>query len=623
MNGRINELEQEIRRHQDLYYRQQPEISDAQFDALWDELRRLDPENELFQTVGSDLSSGYPKRAHLIPMNSQDKASSPEAFLKWAARVEHERYIVQHKLDGASLELQYRNGKFQYGVTRGDGHIGDDITSNVRRMQGVVEALDVRFTGGVRGEVIMRRRIHQTYYPDKANCRNAANGLMKRKDGKGSEHLLILCYDAASSENELYFADETAKLSWLQEQGFQVVSYRECDSAEEVVDAWAEVMDERDSMDFDIDGLVVKGNTIDHDDLRRSRPEKQIAFKFSLEEETTTLRQVIWSESGHLYTPIGVTDPVRLAGTTVKRANLVHPLHIEEMNLKIGSRVVITKRGEIIPKIERLVDNPPDALPIELPQVCGTCGTALVNEGTRLYCPNNACPKRRRRRIERWIEVLGVRDFGGVLIGRLFDAGRVRKIADLYSLKEEDIVVFERMGEGIARKALRNLFAVQEVSLPQFVAGFNIEGIAQLLIGKLVDAGFDTLPKLLDASPEELAAVDGIGEITARTICEGLKQVREEMEALLATGAVHITAPTEGGRLAGASFCFTGALRSITRAEAEARVVEAGGTAKSSVTTGLTYLVTNDPESGSSKLRKAEKLGVKVISEDEFLSLLG
>lgn len=620
--SRIDDLRKQVERHQQLYYNGEPEITDSEFDLLWDELKRLDPENPVFSAVGLDQADGYPKRAHVIPMGSQDKAADPESFLKWTDRVRHEEYIVQHKMDGASLELQYTHGRFAYGVTRGDGTIGDDISANVRRMKGVVPEVPDSFTGGVRGEVVLSRALHQTKYPEKANPRNAANGLMKRKDGIGASDLQVICYDAASSESDTFFEREQSKLEWLASAGFKVIEYRVIPDPEAIVAYREEVSELRDQLPYDIDGLVVKGQVVDPDDARRSRPENQIAFKFELEEAASTLREVIWNPSGSLYTPIGVIEPVRLAGTTVKRANLVNPRLIREMDLRIGSRVAVTKRGEIIPKIERVLENPSDSVPIEQPSECERCGTSLVDDDTRLYCPNLDCPKRSLYRLRKWLDVLDIRDFGDAILGKLFESGRVRNIADLYSLAVKDLTEHERMGETLAAKILRNLYAVEEVPLSKFVAGFNIEGVGTLIVDRLVAAGLDTLELLRSASAEELAEVNGLGEILAQTIRDGLSQLSARMDQLLETGRIRV-APPVSGTLSGRSFCFTGSLASMTRAQAQDLVRSSGGSVTSSVTKTLDYLVTNDTASGSSKNRKAEELGVEIITEEQFISLVG
>lgn len=634
--NRARELEKLIRHHQELYYTGEPEISDADFDSLWDELKALEPENALFSSINSESTDGFPKEYHLIPMGSQEKAANPEAFEAWAAKMPFSEFIVQYKLDGASLELQYESGRFVRAVTRGDGRIGDDITANARKMRGVVAELSGEsgpsgkrpFSGGVRGEVIMTRAVLRDFFSDKANCRNAANGLMKRKDGTGSEHLEVICYDAAPGipgspfTGFFPFDDEYSKLTWLSDNGFTVVPTETCSGVHAVIDFRAHVMDERPSLPYDIDGLVVKSREIDPVDLARSRPEKQIAFKFSLEEAVTVLREVEWSESGATYTPIARIDPVQLAGTTVQRANLANPNMISSMDLRIGSRVVVTKRGEIIPKIEALVSNPEDSKAIVQPETCSTCGTALVDEGTRLYCPNRVCPKLIHHRIEKWISVLDVRDFGVNLIKRLFESGRVRSIPDLYTLTAGELASLDRMGDLSAAKVVRSLRAKKEVSLPQFVAGFDIEGIGETMVEKLVAAGFDTIEKLFRASEDDFSNVYQFGAIMAHALKSGLEGLKPEMEALLASGTVSITAPVAGGILEGLSFCFTGELASMKRPEAESRVKALGGQTKASVVKGLSCLVTNDPLSGSSKNTKARELGVSIIDEKAFLAML-
>ncbi len=628
-------LEKLIRYHQNLYYNGNPEISDGEFDLLWDRLKEIDSGNKLFTTINSEATDGFPKEYHLIPMGSQEKAANPEAFLLWAKKMTFEDFLVQYKLDGASLELQYENGLFIRAVTRGDGRIGDDITANARKMQGVLPSLvlssapggDHPFSGGIRGEVIMRREILNTFFSDKANCRNAANGLMKRKDGNGCEHLDFICYDAASGKAGNPFTgfspfhDEKSKLEWLSSQGFTVVPMRICHGASEVIAYRARVMEERVSLSYDIDGLVVKGMETDPADLSRSRPEKQIAFKFNLEEAVTVLREVEWSESGATYTPIAKIDPVQLAGTTVQRANLANPNMISSMNLRIGSRVIVTKRGEIIPKIEALVENPADSQPIIQPAICATCGSALRDEGTRLFCPNPLCTKLIHHRIEKWISVLDIREFGLNLIRRLYDSSRLQSIPDIYTLTAEELAALDRMGEISAAKVLKSLRAKREISLPAFIAGFDIDGIGETMVEKLLDAGLDTIEKLFAASESDFASVSQFGDILAHSLREGLNTLRPEMEKLLAMGAVAILPPLKGGLLEGQSFCFTGELTAMKRTEAEALVKSLGGSSRSSVVKGLSYLVTNDPASGSSKNAKARELGIAIINERDFLAL--
>ena len=630
---RIAALERLVRRYQQSYYDGEAEISDAQFDLLWDELKSLAPESPVIKKVGDGKTGGvsgvdgFPKARHIIPMGSQEKASGPQEFTAWADKTAMPEMLVQYKLDGASLELQYEKGRLVRAVTRGDGAVGDEITANAKRMAGVPEKIGDAFTGGVRGEVVMPRSAWLEKYSSKANCRNAANGIMRRKDGSGCEDLECIVYDAATvGGQDGVFADEPAKIAWLGKMGFRTVETTVCRSADEVIAYREKVAGLRPGLPFDIDGLVVKNPEIDMEDLRRARPEKQIAFKFDLETAFSILRKVEWSESGATYTPIGVVDPVRIAGTSVQRANLNNPDMIRAMGLKIGSAVSVVKRGEIIPKIEGLA--PEGALPaekltqIEFPSRCAECGTELFDAGTRLYCPNAGCPKRLHHRLEKWVKVLDIRELGEKLIRQLFDKGRVRNISELYTLTSDELASYERMGELSAAKVIRHIQSPRELSLAAFVAGFDLEGIAETTMEKVSAAGFDTLEKLRLASCPQLAGVYGLGEITAAVIVDGIKETAVEMDAVLEAGVISIMAPRENLPLRGFSFCFTGELSSMKRSQAEEKIKGMGATAKTSVVKGLSFLVTNDPESGSSKNKKALGLGIPVIDERQFLAIL-
>ena len=659
----IDELANKIKKYQKSYYENEAEISDEEFDALWDELKSLDPNHPVLKEVGSDVDfsaqnpdskDGFQKAKHLIPMGSQEKAANPEQFLAWANKHKYPEYLVEYKLDGASLELQYENGVFTKAVTRGNGEIGDDITQNALKMSGIVKQLDNKYTGGVRGEVIMTRTVHKNHFSDKANCRNAANGLMKRKDGTGSEHLTVICYDAffintdlqdSSSGIKSPFSTEKEKILWLKKSGFNTAELEICKNPEEVIDYRAKVMELRPTLDFDIDGLVVKNNQIDIEDAFRNRPDKQIAFKFSLEEAISTVKKVIWNENGATYTPIAEFDTVELAGTKVSRASLANPNTIRDLGLYIGSKVVVTKRGEIIPKIEYVLKEEifseedtlfaaaqkEDLQPVEIPTTCGTCGSTLQNDGTRLFCPNPKCSKRALHQIEKWISVLDIRDFGTTLIKNLFDAKDIQSIYDIYKLDEETLTKYFLNEESIekdkvslgAKKVLQAIEKSKNVTLAKFVAGFDIEGIGETMVEKLIEGGFSTLDSLLSASEQDFSDVYMFAEITAKTLFNGLKDNKEEMEKLVKENIITIeSTAVENPKLAGLSFCFTGELYTMKRAEAEKKVKALGGTTKSSVVKGLSYLVTNDTSSGSAKNVKAQNLGIPVINEEEFLKML-
>lgn len=631
---RIEELEKLISKYQKSYYDGEGEISDAEFDKLWDELKSLDPNNPILHKVGAD-SGNFAKVQHVMPMGSQEKAANPEEFLAWANKHQYDQYLVEYKLDGASLELQYENGYLVRAVTRGDGSIGDDITANARKMRGVNAAIYkdgqlVPFTGGIRGEVIMTHQVHKDYFSDKANCRNAANGLMKRKDGQGSEFLKLITYDALSTDGKSYFTNEEEKIRWLMDCGFNVVKLVICKSPDSVIAYRAKVMEERKNIEYDIDGLVIKERKINLEDARRARPDHQIAFKFSLEEAVSTLRQVEWSINGGTYTPVAIFDEVELNGTRVQRASLANPDKMRQLGVRIGSHVVVVKRGEIIPKIESVVEEK-DIVTSEIPFpcVCEVCGTKLIDEGSRLYCPNKECSKRVLHQLLKFQDVVDIRDLGTTLITDLFKDGRLKSISDIYSLSQEDLVPYFLNEESMeaekkslgAQKVYNSIQSHRNMKLATFVAGFDIEGIAESSAEKLVNAGFNTLEKLLAASEDQIAQVSGFAEIMAHTVVEGLAENAEEMKSLITSGTIILEAEGQGS-LSGKSFCFTGELHSMKRADAEALVKKNGGSIKSSVTKDLSYLVTNDTTSGSSKNVKAAKFNIPIIDENAFLELV-
>lgn len=636
---RICELEKLITKYQKSYYNGEGEIDDAQFDKLWDELKFLAPESSVLKKIGAD-SGNFAKVAHIMPMGSQEKAATPEQFLEWAQKHIYPEYLVEYKLDGASLELQFQNGNLIKAVTRGDGIYGDDITQNAKVMQGIPSELyqgknKIDFTGGIRGEVIMTHEVHKKYFPDKANCRNAANGLMKRKETSGCEYLKLIVYDALATQNSSPFHNELEKLDWLKSLGFFTTPIEICKTPEQVIDYRSKVMEIRKTLEYDIDGLVIKEKVINLEDAKKNRPDHQIAFKFSLEEAISIIRKVEWSESGSTYTPVAIFDPVELAGTTVQRASLANPDTLRSLGIKIGSHVIVVKRGEIIPKIERVVlkENQDEQTPVLFPTKCNVCKSELKDVGSRLFCPNKLCKKRILHRILKWIECLDIRDLGETLVTSLFNNGRIKNIQDIYSLTIQDLEPYflgeeslEKANKGQkislgAQKVFNSIQTHRVVRLSTFIAGFDIDSIGETMVEKLVEAGFDTLEKLLSADENDFASVYMFAKITASNLKDGLLENEQEMRFLVDNGIITIENP-KNAKLSGKSFCFTGELKTMKRQDAQALVNENGGSIKSTVTKDLSYLVTNDTTSGSSKNLKATKFGITIINEQQFLDML-
>ncbi len=522
--------------------------------------------------------------------------------------------------------MQYDNRIFQYALTRGNGKIGDDVSANVTRMNGYISKLKSKFSGAIRGEVLLFHEIFTKKYNDKQNCRNAASGLVRRKDGIGSGDLNLIFYDAISTSEDVIFQNEIQKLKWLKEERFPTILTKTLKTPQEVIKVREDVMNnKRDTLEYDIDGLVIKGNAIDLEDSKRAKPMKQIAFKFHAEIIETKVLDVEWSISGANYTPVAIVEPVRLMGTTVSRASLANPNLIEALKLKIGSEVFISKRGDVIPKIESIIKTPPNATEVELPTTCEVCSTDLRNDGTRLFCPNEGCQKRLYHRLVKWIKKLNIKHFSEKLLLRpLFHDKEISTIADLYKLQVSDLTKLDQVKETSAKKALDNLHAVKEISLAKFIGGFDIENIGEDLTQRVVDAGFDTLEKIRNASNYQLSQVDGFADLTAQYLRGGIEKLYLQMQDLLKTNKITIKGVnTMGGKLEGISFCITGSLENFKpRSKAEELVIKLGGTAKKNVTKDLNYLVTNSDEPTKKYVTAQNQENTEIISEEEFLKLV-
>ncbi|MDR0950464.1 MAG: hypothetical protein LBM13_02320 [Candidatus Ancillula sp.] len=350
----MTELENNIVFAQQKYYDGEPVISDEEFDLLWDMLKIQQPDSSLLKSIGSDTSI-FPKANHLMMMGSQNKAKNEDEFRKWFSKQNSKSFIVQYKLDGASLEAQYKDGKLVKAVTRGNGTVGDDITPNAIKFIGLPKQVDQSFTGAVRGEVLMFKSDRTKYFPDMANCRNGAVGTMKQKDGAGCEHLHFISYDVYNYQCNT----ESEKIQFLIDNGFEPVYYHTFTDVDNIIKFRNDTNNSRNDLEYDIDGIVIKCINVNEKDLLRDRPEHQIAFKFELDRAKTHLIDIKWNQNGKTFTPVAIVNPVELCGTVVKQASLANLDRVEELmrkGLQIGSMVSISKRGEIIPYLEDVLD---------------------------------------------------------------------------------------------------------------------------------------------------------------------------------------------------------------------------------------------------------------------------
>jgi DNA ligase (NAD+) len=630
--ARVEDLARRLEKYRASYYAGTPEISDAAYDALEDELRGLSPAHPVLAKVGSGaLVTEWEKARHEIPMGSLNKATNEEELRAWLARCDEllakegrpsiaGDLFVAEKLDGISIEVVYRGGKFADAITRGDGFLGERISSNVARMKGVPARIPEKKSMSVRGEIILRLSDKQKHFPaEYTSPRNTAAGTAKRFDGQGSEHLTVLFYDVA---DHVDMPTEEEKFAWLRKLGFATPRTMH-GSIDDVLALYARYEKElRASLDYEIDGLVVYANSLAAQtvlgDVNR-RPRGAIAFKFSSPAKVSKVVQIRWDTgpSGRV-TPVAIVEPVELAGATVQRASLHNAGLVRALGIGVGDEVLVSRRNDVIPYVEEVVESAGN--PAKTPEACSTCGAPLSLEGEYLMCRNPQCTAIVEGRIHAWIDAIGALEWGDKLIAQLVAAKKVTEPRDLYRLSVQDIASLERRGEKIAKKCLDQLQSKLPLSLPVFLAGLGIENFSTQTARLIVAAGYTAIDKLLAATPEELAAIPGLGAIKAGAIVRGLAARKDEIHRLLEAGIVPVP-PEAAGPLAGLSFCFTGSA-TRPRGELTHEIESRGGRVLGSVTKELNYLVIADVNSTSTKAEKARKLGTKLINEDQLSELI-
>ncbi|MFO0588001.1 MAG: NAD-dependent DNA ligase LigA [Polyangiaceae bacterium] len=630
--ARVDELARRVEKHRAAYYAGTPEISDAAFDALEDELRALAPAHPVLAKVGSAaLVTEWDKARHEIPMGSLNKATNEEELRAWLARCDEllakegmasvsGDLFVAEKLDGISIEVTYRDGRMAEAITRGDGFVGERISPNVARMKGVPARITEKKPMSVRGEIILRLSDMKRHFPaEHTSPRNTAAGTAKRFDGSGAEHLTVLFYDVA---DHVDVPTQREKFAWLRSLGFATPRTAH-GSVDDVMELYRRYEKElRGSLDYEIDGLVVYADSLAAQtvlgDVNR-RPRGAIAFKFSSPAKVSKVVQIRWDTgpSGRV-TPVAIVEPVELAGATVQRASLHNAGLVRALGIGVGDEVLVSRRNDVIPYVEEVVESA--GHPVQTPVACSTCGAPLSLEGEYLMCRNAECTAIVEGRIHSWIDAIGALEWGDKLIEQLVEAKKVKEPRDLYVITWQDIAALERRGEKSAKKCIEQIRSRSPLSLPVFLAGLGIENFAIQTARLLVSAGFDTLDKLLAAKVEELAAIPGLGAIKAGAIVRGLASRKDEIQRLLEAGVVPVP-PEAAGPLAGLSFCFTGSA-SRPRGELTHEVESRGGRVLGSVTKELNYLVIADVNSTSSKAEKARKLGTKLINEDLLFEMI-
>jgi DNA ligase (NAD+) len=629
-----DELEGKVSGWRIAYEKGSPVVPDEVYDAALDELRALRPDSPQIKAIGAPVVSMWEKVSHGVPMGSLDKVNLPVELLRWVEgtgfpvlSTNDWKYLFwTEKLDGISIHLQYKDGQFVRAITRGDGTTGEVITPNVRKMKGVVHEIP-GFSGSIRGEIILLKSDLIKHFPGYANTRNTASGISKRYDHLGSEHLTVFTYavlDSDIREATMHnHGTEEAQFNWLKAQGFIVPAYGTVSSVAEVNQVWeAYQASTRDSLDYDIDGLVVR---IDRLDLQYSLGEKDgrplgaVAFKFAPITRESTIERFDWQVGGSgRITPVAVFTPVNVLGATITNASVYNIAEIKRLNIDVGSRVLVARANDVIPKILAGLDNPSGktALP---PSQCPVCGFSVEMEGEYLVCSNTAdCPAQAEGRVERWIKSLDIKEWGEVLIEKLVASGKVKTVPDLYSLTVPALAEVDRISEGVADKLLKILWAKNPIPLDSLVGALSVPGCGSSTFRLLMDAGHDTWAKIRSLNAATMVKVPGLGPVKSQTLATWFSQHGHLVDDLLAKG-VKIKEIVKGG-LTGKSFCFTGSM-TRKRGDLEGMVTAAGGVVKGSVGKGLTYLVIADPNSTSSKAVAARKNGTTCISEEEFVEM--
>lgn len=666
---RAEELRRSIEHHNRLYYVDAaPEVSDREYDALVEELEELEErhpdlrrEDSPTRRVGSDLTEGFATVTHARPMLSISNTYNEKDLRDWDARNrrglgleadEPIEYVVELKIDGVAVSLRYEGGRFVLGATRGNGREGDDITRNLRTI-GAIPAQVKLPPGGtvleVRGEVFYEREPFDRMNEARAaagetpfaNPRNAAAGTLKLLDSGivAQRPLTLFVYSAGECDFPLP-PTHYEFLDWLDKLGFRVNPERTlCRSIEEVIEQTAVWEKRRRELPYETDGLVVKVNRRDWQEelgATAKSPRSLVAYKFSAEQGQSRLLDVEWGvgRTGTV-TPVAHLEPVRLAGTTVRRATLHNLDELERLGIRLGDHVLVEKGGDIIPKVVRVVESlrTGDEKEIVVPTVCPSCASALVRpeEEVALRCVNAACPAQVRERIRHFAarNAMDIDGLGEKLVDQLVEKGLVQDVAGLYTLEADAVANLERMGEKSATNLVEAIDGSRTQGLARFLFALGIRFVGETSARDLARA-FGTLDRFLSATREELVAIEGVGEKVADAIVEFLS--RAENRALIARlrelgvepPEDETAAEREAHRdetFAGKTYVLTGELESMTRTEAKAEIEKRGGKVTGSVSKKTDVVVVG--ENPGSKHAKAQELGIEIWDEATLREKLG
>lgn len=652
---RITELRETLLRlSREYYILDTPSVSDYEYDMLYKELERLEAEHPEFddplsptRRVGGAVLEKFQSVPHKVPLKSLSNVFSKEElfdFLNGIRKsVDHPLFAVEYKIDGLSVALEYENGKFLRGATRGDGNVGEDVTENLKTVRSIPLVLSEAVPHlVVRGEVFMPKKVFHALNEERerngealfANPRNAAAGSLRQLSSAvcAERKLDILVFNVQSVEGKT-FSSHGESLDWLKSLGFPVSPYLLSDDNEAIFEEITRRGDNREEIPFDIDGAVIKTNLFSHREEIGELPHAPkwaIAYKYPPEEKPTKLYDItVQVGRTGVLTPTAELIPVRLAGTTVSRATLHNADFIEEKDIRIGDTVIVRKAGEIIPEVVRVekAERPADAVPYSFPSVCPSCGEAVRRDpdAAAYRCTNAACPAQLARNLVHFASkgALDIDGLGPAVVDAFLEEGIVGGIADLYSFDKEKAASLEGMGKKSVEKLADAIEKSKALCLSRLVYALGIRNVGEKTAASLARK-FGTMEKLQSATEEELCAVDDIGSVCARSIVDFFSQesTASLLEALSAAGVnMNYQGKTAGDRFAGITFVLTGTLPTMKREEAAALIEAEGGKVSGSVSKKTGYVVAG--EAAGSKLKKATELGIPVIDENELLRMLG
>lgn len=652
---RIEQLRSELNEHNYNYYvLDNPTIADFEYDRMLRELENLEtayPElitpDSPTQRVGGKALDSFQQVTHRVPLQSLQDVFSDEELMDFDRKVregaDRVEYLVEPKIDGLSVAIEYENGIFVRGATRGDGLVGEDVTENIRTIKSIPMKLEnAPATLIVRGEVYMSRKTFERLNTERelrgeplfANPRNAAAGSMRQLDSKiaASRSLDMVAFNIQYSDGEVFETD-SAGLDWLKNLKFKVVDYQIADSMEKAQIMIAELGDDRERYPFDIDGAVVKLNNLtDRISLGETAkfPRWAAAYKYPPEQKESVVQDIVVQvgRTGVL-TPKAVVAPVRLAGTTVTNATLHNQDFITDKDIRIGDTVIVQKAGEIIPEILSVVKEkrPACAEAYRMPKQCPVCGAPVARDedGAHIRCTGAECPAQRLRNLTHFAsrDAMDIEGLGPAVVEALVRADMVKTPADLYTLKLDAVAKLDRMGKKSAQNLLNAVEKSKSNDLSKLLCALGIRQVGQKA-AKVLAARFGSMEKLAAADVEELTSIDDVGAITAQYLTEWFAspQSRHLLEGLKAAG-VNMESQTEpvGDLLAGKTFVLTGELSSYSRKEAGEKLEALGAKVSGSVSGKTSCVIAG--EAAGSKLRKAQELGVLVLSEAQFLTLIG